>query len=222
LAAAIKGDPSIAATRLIVLISVGQAPSSEELTRLGIESFLIKPVKQSRLFNCLIGRTGRRVEPDNPTSGRTRDTKTSPQSPQNEPKFYATRILLAEDNFINQTLALAQLHQLNYRADAVANGREVLEVLQRIQYELIFLDCQMPEMDGYEVARWIRQQEKRLDSPCPWKSPLRLIALTAHAMQGEREKCLAVGMDDYLTKPLQPADLQAALERWQIAVQKPK
>jgi two-component system, sensor histidine kinase and response regulator len=222
LAAAIKGDPSIAATRLIVLTSVGQAPSSEELTRLGIESFLIKPVKQSRLFNCLIGRTGRRVEPDNPTSGRTRDTKTSPQSPQNEPKFYATRILLAEDNFINQTLALAQLHQLNYRADAVANGREVLEVLQRIQYELIFLDCQMPEMDGYEVARWIRQQEKRLDSPCPWKSPLRLIALTAHAMQGEREKCLAVGMDDYLTKPLQPADLQAALERWQIAVQKPK
>jgi CheY-like chemotaxis protein len=99
------------------------------------------------------------------------------------------------------------------------NGREVLEVLERIPCELIFLDCQMPEMNGYEVARWIRQQENRLDSPCPWKSPLRLIALTAHAMQGEREKYLAVGMDDYLTKPLQPADLQAALERWQISVQ---
>jgi CheY-like chemotaxis protein len=146
---------------------------------------------------------------------------TSPKSPQNEPEFHAARILLAEDNFINQTVALAQLHRLHYRADAVANGREVLEVLERISYELIFLDCQMPEMDGYEVARWIRQQENRLDSPCPWKSPLRLIALTAHAMQGEREKCLAAGMDDYLTKPLQPTDLQAALERWQIAVQNP-
>ena len=74
---------------------------------------------------------------------------------------------------------------------------------------------------GYDVARWIRQQENRLDPPCPWNFPLRLIALTAHAMQGEREKCLAAGMDDHLTKPLQPADLQAALERWQTAVQNP-
>jgi CheY-like chemotaxis protein len=220
LAAAIKGDPSLAATRLIVLTSVGQAPRSAELTRLGIESFLIKPVKQSRLFDCLIGRAGRGVETDKPESHRAGDGVTSPKSPQSEPEFYESRILLAEDNFINQTVALAQLHRLHYRADAVANGREVLEVLERIPYELILLDCQMPEMDGYEVARWIRQQENRLDSPCQWKSPLRLIALTAHAMQGEREKCLAVGMDDYLTKPLQPADLQAALERWQIALQK--
>jgi two-component system, sensor histidine kinase and response regulator len=222
LAAAIKGDASIAATRLIVLTSVGQAPSSDELTRLGIESFLIKPVKQSRLFDCLIGRAGRRGKADNPEPGGAPHIVTSPKSSQNEPEFNTARILLAEDNFINQTVALAQLHRLNYRADAVANGREVLEVLQRIQYDLIFLDCQMPEMDGYEVAQWIRLQEKRLDSPCPWKSPVRLIALTAHAMEGEREKCMAVGMDDYLAKPLQPADLQAALQRWQIAAQMPK
>jgi light-regulated signal transduction histidine kinase (bacteriophytochrome)/CheY-like chemotaxis protein len=221
LAAAIKGDPSIAATRLIVLTSVGQAPLSAELTRLGIESFLVKPVKQSRLFDCLIGRVRNRVEIANPHFVEYTARASSPKSTLGKPDFDPARILLAEDNFINQTVALAQLHRLHYRADAVANGREVLEVLERIPYELIFLDCQMPEMDGYEVARWIRQQEHRMDSPCPWKSPLRLIALTAHAMEGEREKCLAVGMDDYLTKPLQPADLQAALERWQIAVQKP-
>jgi light-regulated signal transduction histidine kinase (bacteriophytochrome)/CheY-like chemotaxis protein len=221
LAAVIKSDSSIAATRLIVLTSMGQAPRSAELTRLGIESFLVKPVKQSRLFDCLIGRVRNRGETDNPLFVGGGARASSPKSQSENAEFNPARILLAEDNVINQTVALAQLHRLHYRADAVANGREVLEVLECIPYELIFLDCQMPEMDGYEVARWIRQQENRLDSPCPWKSPLRLIALTAHAMQGEREKCLAVGMDDYLTKPLQPADLQAALERWQIAVQKP-
>jgi CheY-like chemotaxis protein len=95
----------------------------------------------------------------------------------------------------------------------------VLEALQRIFYDLILMDCQMPEMDGYETSQAIRQREKRSASPCPWKSPIHIIALTAHALQGEREKCLAAGMDDYLCKPLRQAELQAALERWQIAVQ---
>jgi light-regulated signal transduction histidine kinase (bacteriophytochrome)/CheY-like chemotaxis protein len=221
LAAVIKDDPVLATTRLIVLTSMGHAPRSAELMRRGIESFLVKPVKQSRLFDCLIGRARNREEIDNPGSVGATDTASSPTSPWKESELNPARILLAEDNSTNQTVALAQLHRLRYRADAVANGREVLEALERVPYELIFLDCQMPEMDGYEVTRWIRRQENRLDSPCPWKSPVHIIALTAHAMQGEREKCLAAGMDDYLTKPIQPADLEAALERWQIAVQNP-
>ena len=87
----------------------------------------------------------------------------------------------------------------------MANGLEVLEALQRIPYDLIFMDCQMPEMDGYEAARAIRQRESQSDSKCPWKSPVHIIALTAHAIQGEREKCLEAGMDDYVSKPVRQA-----------------
>ena len=81
----------------------------------------------------------------------------------------------------------------SYRADAVANGREVLQALQSIPYDLILMDCQMPEMDSYEAAQAIRQRENRSDWPCPWKSPVHIIAMTANALQGEREKCLAAG-----------------------------
>jgi len=220
LAAAIKTDPALAATRLIVLTSMGHVLQSTELKQLGIEAYLVKPVKQSRLFDCLIGRA-RTTAVGEPSRIPAPSTTTSSNAPQIEPELNKARILLAEDNFVNQKVALAQLHRLRYRADAVANGREVLEALQHVPYELIFMDCQMPELDGYEAAQAIRQQESRSDLPCPWKSPVHIIALTAHAMEGEREKCLAAGMNDYLSKPLRPAELQAALQRWQIAVQHP-
>jgi two-component system, sensor histidine kinase and response regulator len=116
-------------------------------------------------------------------------------------------------------VVLAQLRRLRYRADAVANGREVLEALQGLPYDIILMDCQMPEMDGYKATQAIRHQEQGFERPCPWKAPIYIIALTANAMQGEREKCFAAGMDDYLTKPIRPAELHAALERWQFAVQ---
>jgi two-component system sensor histidine kinase/response regulator len=87
-------------------------------------------------------------------------------------------------------------------------------VLQRIPYSLIFMDCHMPEMDGFEATRLIRKRELDSGPACPWKSPIHIIALTASAMQGDREKCLAVGMDDFVSKPVRLAELQAALERW--------
>ena len=216
LAAAIKGDPALADTRLIVLTSMGHALRSAELKQLGIEAYLVKPVKQSRLFDCLVREMRSRAKVES-TAGVP--AALSRASSKIEPEFKKAHILLAEDNFINQKVALAQLRRLRYRADSAANGREVLEALQRISYDLILMDCQMPEMDGYETSQAIRQREKRSASPCPWKSPVHIIALTAHALQGEREKCLAAGMDDYLCKPLRQAELQAALERWQIAVQ---
>src|SRR4029077_21240215 len=117
------------------------------------------------------------------------------------------------DNSVNQKVALAQLKKLNYTANAVADGLEVLRSLEQISYGIILMDCQMPEMDGCEATRAIRKREQSLERPCPWKSPVYIIAMTANAMQGDREKCLAVGMDDYLSKPVRTSELQAALER---------
>jgi two-component system sensor histidine kinase/response regulator len=216
LAASIKVDPALAGTRLIALSSLGQAISCAELKQRGIEAYLVKPVKQSRLLACLMSQLPK-VE-TNGAAGALSPAAPSRDSCEIEPEFMQTRLLLAEDNVINQKVTLAQLRKLRYRADAVANGREVLEALQRIPYEVVLMDCQMPEMDGYAAARAIRQRESRTDSPCPWKSPVHIIALTAHAMEGEREKCLAAGMNDYLRKPTRPAELQASLERWQFAL----
>jgi two-component system, sensor histidine kinase and response regulator len=215
LAAAIKGDPDLADTRLIVLTSMGHALRSAELKQSGIEAYLVKPVKQSRLFDCLMCEVQSKAKVESTAGVPAPLAASSPSPSKIEPEFKKAHILLAEDNFINQKVALAQLRRLRYRADSAANGREVLEALQRIAYDLILMDCQMPEMDGYETSQAIRQREKRSASPSPWKSPVHIIALTAHALQGEREKCLAAGMDDYLCKPLRQAELQAALERWQ-------
>ena len=114
---------------------------------------------------------------------------------------------MAEDNIINQKVALRMLAKLGYHADTVADGNEVLEALQRIDYDIIFMDCQMPELDGYETTRLIRLADGR---------PIHIIAITANAMGWDREKCLAAGMNDYVAKPLKSPDLQAALSRWQM------
>ena len=105
------------------------------------------------------------------------------------------------------------MRKLGYRADAVANGTEVLEALRRIPYDVILMDCQMPELDGYETTRRIRQLEQERVKPFDWKAPIHIIAMTANAMQGDREKCLTAGMNDYLSKPVRQKELKVALER---------
>ena len=217
LARSIKADPAIAGTRLVVLTSIGQALSAQELRNAGIEAYLVKPVKQSHLFDCLMNAIG---EPATETFF-VRPASSLPVSTLLEPTPHRQRprILLAEDNIINQKVTLGQLQKLGYAADAVTNGLEVLAALQRLSYDIILMDCHMPGMDGYEATQAIRKQEESLGQSRLPKSPVHIIAITANAMQGDAEKCFAVGMNDYLSKPMGLPDLQAALERWQPPVQ---
>ena len=124
-----------------------------------------------------------------------------------------TRILVAEDNIVNQKVAVRQLLRLGYAADAVATGGEALEAFHRIDYDAILMDCQMPEMDGYTATRLIREAETNGRIP--------IIALTANALEGDRERCIEAGMDDYVSKPVYEAKLSEVLKAWTIGARPP-
>jgi len=206
LARAIKADPAIASTRLILLISFGQKLDSAKITAAGIDACLTKPVKQSLLLDCLatvMGRAAPRV------AGLL-----VPSTPESHP-VPALRLLLAEDNVVNQEVAAGQLRRLGYQADVVANGLEALAALQRVPYDAILMDCQMPEMDGYEATRSIRSRERSEERKSVW-----IIAMTASAMPEDREVCLAAGMNDFISKPVRDVELQKALDRCESALGK--
>lgn len=208
LAHSIKAESELAGVRLVLLSSFGGRINAEEMKAAGIDDFLVKPVKQSLLFDTLAT-----VMAGNVAGSASKAEKALPPLSIPAPAPQNLRILLAEDNAVNKQVAIGLLRKLGYRADAVADGTEVLEALQRIRYDVVFMDCQMPQLDGYETTRRIRQLEQKRATPFDWKTPIHIIAMTANAMEGDREKCLAAGMSDYLSKPVRQNELKAALER---------
>ena len=194
LAQAIRESPDSRQLPLVLLSSVGH----REIARSDLFAVsLTKPVKPSVLYNKLAELFAR--------ERRTAAAKPAPA--ERAGTVEAEHILLAEDNLVNQKVALHMLAALGYRADVAANGLEVLEALKRQTYDYILLDVQMPEMDGFETVRRIKA-ETPPSARRPW-----IVALTANAMQGDREECLAAGMDDYISKPINKDELTAALER---------
>ena len=211
LARAIKSDPVTAVTRLVMLTSRGQILSPHELQEFGIDACVIKPAKQSRLFDCITNAVNRMT---GPTSLAATVALKSAFVPFGAPLWrMKARVLVADDNRANCMVALGQVRELGYAAEAVADGLEVIRALMQISYDVILMDCQMPDLDGYEATKIIRRREQALAGHCPWKAPVHIIAMTAHALHGEREKCLAAGMDDYLSKPVRIEDLKVVLER---------
>lgn len=198
LVAHIKNEPAIEGAALIMLTSVGQYGDIAKAYQAGIDAYLTKPARQSQLYNAIVNVTGGALRHD-----------TTPKACHPATHHDPTPILLAEDNFINQQVCTAMLNQLGYsHVDVVSNGREALHALAKNNYGLVLLDCQMPEMDGYETARRIRKKEAESSMP-----HVPVIALTAHAMEGALDECLAAGMDDYLSKPFTLHQIQLALER---------
>ncbi|MFT3867823.1 MAG: response regulator [Nibricoccus sp.] len=206
LARAIKSDPAIARVRLVLLATSGSTYKKAELEAMGIDAFLVKPVKQAQLQNILV----HLANDDAPQEARAATHANEPELPP-LPKI---RILVAEDNRVNQKVALGLLAKIGCTADVVANGFEVLTALERINYDVIFMDCHMPEMDGYEATQTIRRREAAHSVNGLHASPIHIIAMTANAMQGDRERCLEVGMNDYVSKPVRVAELHAALSRF--------
>ena len=238
LAQAIKADPLLAPTRLILLTSQGQRGDAQAAQAAGYTAYLTKPIHESRLYECLLAV----VAPQAPPVLITRHSLA-------EGKAQGTRkILLAEDNVINQKVATRMLEKLGYRVDLAANGKEALEALGRVNYAAVLMDCQMPEMDGFAATAEIRRRErlnvKRETSDEIHKTcdalgverntsdeiPMTLhasritndahlrripiIAMTANAQPEDRIQCLDAGMDDYISKPMQSKILAEVLARW--------
>jgi CheY-like chemotaxis protein len=199
----IKEDPELSSTILVLLTSQGNRGDGKLVQEIGFAAYLTKPVMSSQLHDCLALAIGRRALPPDFT-GAPLITRYSLE----EEKKRRIRILLAEDDLKIQKVGLQILEKIGYRADVVANGKEVLSALGRSPYDLILMDVEMPVMDGFHTTAAIRQKEKNTGRHIP------IIGMTARAAEGDREQCLEVGMDDYIPKPIQAIDVVDALDRF--------
>ena len=214
LAEAIRADPALAPTRLVLLTSQGQRGDAQAAQAAGYAGYLTKPVQAPHLYDCLTTVLNR------PAAGpRARPELVTRHSVAERQAQATARILVAEDNIVNQKVAARMLEKLGYRVDVVANGLEALEALAHIPYAAVLMDCQMPEMDGFAATKAIRTREatgegEATSGRSPAARHLPIIAMTASAQQEDRDRCHAAGMDDYLSKPVQSKLLAEMLARW--------
>ncbi|MDH3713281.1 MAG: response regulator [Gammaproteobacteria bacterium] len=206
LARTITADRDIAPLRLILLSSVGDQFDAESYRALGIESSLTKPVRQSELHNALVAMM------------KDATTESRPRADQRISITHADalsgHVLIAEDHPVNQEMTLEMLKVMGLTADIAETGHAAVAAVSSTGYDVVLMDCQMPEMDGFAATAEIRRlEESRAES-----RRLPIIALTANALQGDRERCLAAGMDDYLSKPVQLKQLRNVLQRWLVEV----
>jgi PAS domain S-box-containing protein len=195
----VKADPALADIQLLLLTSAAQRDRMAEADRAGFAALLLKPIREAEVLSCVRSVLGLQTEPgaDTPivTARQLIETRTRP------------RVLVAEDNPVNQKVAVLMLERLGCHVDVVPDGREAVAALRRATYDLVLMDCQMPNLDGFQATVEIR----RLEPAIP-RVPI--VAMTANALEGDREKCLASGMDDYIAKPVKRQQLEQVVHRW--------
>ncbi len=201
LSKAIGADPQINQVKRVLLSSVSNYLNTEDYQSAEISAYLVKPTRQLELYNCLVGMMGSASNALERSASQADDSSEAPE--------FVGRLLLAEDNLVNQELALAMLESIGVKADVVEDGHAAIEAWSNKDYDLIFMDCQMPVLDGYDATRQIRELESAHQ-----RGHTSIVAMTANAVKGDREQCLAAGMDDYLSKPFNRSDLVNVLKRW--------
>ncbi len=202
----IKADVTLANLPLVMLTSVGLRGDAQLARNSGITAYLTKPVRQVDLYNCLAAVM---ADSDSGVDPRflTRFSVSEQQS------LFRGHVLLVEDNLVNQQVAMGLLRKLGCQVDLAGNGREAVNAVSTVPYDIVFMDCQMPVLDGYEATAEIRKMERSEEQHLP------IIALTANAMEGDREKCLNAGMDDYLSKPFKQEQIVNVLRKWLTEVE---
>jgi PAS domain S-box-containing protein len=202
LAETIKSDASLKNTRLVLMTDLGQAGEGKRMEEIGVAAYLTKPVRRSDLFDCLAvvlaGSAAKKPVHPLVTKHLISEMRRS-----------NLRILLVEDNNVNQQVALGLLKKFGLKADVAGNGAKAIEALIARDYDLVFMDVQMPVMDGFEATNRIRDPHSGVRNPA-----VKIIAMTAHAMKGDREACLDAGMDDYISKPVTAETLSQVLQKW--------
>ncbi len=199
-ARAVSADPALRGTLLVLLSSVDGVVNPGRLRQAGFSAWLVKPVRPSQLQDTLSRLWAQRASPAEPLEA-------APALPQARLRFEG-RVLVADDHVVNQRVAAQILERLGCRADVAGNGLEALRMATSLPYDLVFMDCQMPEMDGFEATRQIRRRQ------LPGGRRLPIVAVTAHALKGDRERCLEAGMDGYIAKPVTIPDVERALRQW--------
>jgi CheY-like chemotaxis protein/HPt (histidine-containing phosphotransfer) domain-containing protein len=191
--------PALAGATLMMISSAGRREDAERCRALGVSAYMTKPIRRAELMTAILNSLS-------PEDAAARTRLRSPRSSPDQCRR-SLHVLLAEDNLVNQKLAVRLLEKRGHTAVVVGNGREAVARLAQEVFDVVLMDVQMPEMDGFEATSALRQAERASGRHTP------VVAMTAHAMKGDRERCLEAGMDDYVSKPLRPEELFETIER---------